>query len=198
MVTTPLRAGDAEQAEARAAAERHALPYAPRQERSLAHVARIAGAEALLVLGHRRASLWLDGVEQTWHAGMGDLRLRRLERGERHTRDTFLEAAALQPRDRVLDATLGLGMDALVAAHAVGPEGAVNGVESSPALATLVAEGLRRHRSEAAMRVTVSCADATEELARAAPRSFDVIVFDPMFRYERAAGDCFDLVRRLA
>jgi hypothetical protein len=73
----------------------------------------------------------------------------------------------------------------------------VVGVESSPALAALVAEGLRRHPSDAARRVTVVCAEAATALQHAAPGSYDVVVFDPMFRYERAAGDSFDLVRRL-
>ncbi len=198
VVTTPLGAGSAEEIAAREAAERHALAYAPRRERSLAAVARSNDADALLVVGPRRVSLWHDGVEAPWHAGMGDLRLRRVEAGEQVTRDTFLEAAALRSGDRVLDATLGLGMDALVAASVVGPEGAVVGVESSRPLAALVAEGLRRHPSEASRRIEVVCADATTFLVNAAPASFDVVVFDPMFRYERAAQDAFDVVRRLA
>jgi hypothetical protein len=147
-VTTARRPTALERAAARAAAARHSLPFAPREEASLAAVARAAQADALLVLSDRRAAIWMGSELQAWQPGMGELRLRRLLAGEaacRPTRDGFLEAAQLRPGDEVLDATLGLGGDALVAAGAVGPTGRVLGIEISPALAALVTEGLRRH-----------------------------------------------------
>jgi hypothetical protein len=177
-----------------------ALPVVPRRGRPLAEVARAAGVDALLVLSPRRAALWLDGREWPWDAGMGALRVKRLRSGERTSRDGFLEAAGLRDGDRVLDATLGLGADALVAAAAVGGRGAVVGLEASPLLAALTGAGLARLADEAARRVTVLHADAAAWLARAAaerPRSFEVVVFDPMFRHGRAEPPGFDLVRRL-
>jgi 16S rRNA (guanine1516-N2)-methyltransferase len=197
-VTTVRHAGPPEEAAVREAAARHGLAAVARRGRSLASVAEECGADALLVLGARRAALFVDGAERPWSSGMGELRLKRLREGERTTRDAFLDAAGLRPGDAVLDATLGLGMDALVAAEAVGPAGRVLGVEASPALAALVAEGLRRHGSDAARRIEVVAADAADVLARAPPRSFDVVVFDPMFREPRAGAPGFDLVRRLA
>jgi len=197
VVTAPYDPTPPEDAEAAAAAARHRLPFVERRGRPLDRVAREAGADAVLVLGRRRVSLWVEGMEHPWHAGMGELRLKRLARGEATSRDTFLEAAALRPGDHVLDATLGLGMDALVAAGVVGPSGRVVGIEASPALAALAAEGLARHPSDAARRISVVCADAADALVRMPPRSFDVIVFDPMFRHTRAAAGAFDLVRRL-
>ena len=128
---------------------------------------------------------------------MGELRLRRLLSGERATRDGLLEAAVLRPGDAVLDATLGLGRDALVVAGAVGPNGRVLGVEASPELAALTAAGLARHPSEAARRVEVRAGDAGEMLASLRQHSFDVVLFDPMFRFAGAEGPGFDLVRRL-
>jgi ubiquinone/menaquinone biosynthesis C-methylase UbiE len=113
-------------------------------------------------------------------------------------RDPFLEAAALLPGDAVLDCTLGLGADALVAAAAVGPAGRVAGLEASPALAAWVAEGLARLPDEPARRVEVRAADHLAALAALPPRSFDVVVFDPMFRHARAEPGGFDVVRRLA
>jgi len=197
-VTTPLDPAPEEEATARRAAERHGLEAVPRRGRPLAVVAARAGADALLVLSARRAALWLAGAERPWHAGMGELRRRRLLQGERATRDGFLEAAALRPGDAVLDATLGLGMDALVAAEVVGPGGRVLGIESSPALAALTAEGLARHPSEAARRVEVLAGDSAKLLALLPERSFDVVVFDPMFRAPCAQASTFELVRRLA
>ncbi|GEJ55899.1 class I SAM-dependent methyltransferase [Anaeromyxobacter diazotrophicus] len=195
-VTSPLdAAGDAA---ARAAAARHGLPFAARTGRPLAEVAAASGADALLVVSRSRAALYLDGAEHPWRAGMAALRVKRLLQGERSTRDGFLEAAQLRPGDAVLDATLGLGMDALVAAAAAGPGGRVLGVEASPALAALTAEGLARCELEAARRVEVVRADAAALLASLPERSVDVVAFDPMFRFGRAGASGFDLVRRLA
>jgi hypothetical protein len=107
-------------------------------------------------------------------------------------------AAGLGAGDAVLDCTLGLGADALVAAAAVGPGGRVLGLEASRLLAAWVAEGLGRLPDPAARRVEVRAADHAEALASLPDRSFDVVLFDPMFRHPRAEPPGFDLVRRLA
>ncbi len=195
-VTTPFDPVPAVLARAQEAAARRALPFHLRASRSLADVALAAGADALLVLGGQ-ASLWVDGAEQRWHPGMGGLRAKRLVQGEKTTTDSFLEAARLLPGDAVLDCTLGLGADALVAATAVGPGGRVVGLESSPALAAWAGEGFARLPGEAAARVEVVAADHAAWLDAAPDRSFDVVVFDPMFRHGRAAAPEFDLLRRL-
>lgn len=196
-VTTSLEAPAPEQAGAEEAARRHALPFAARRGRALSEVAALAGAEALLVLGAARVSLW-DGVaDRRWDPGMGLLRVKRLRGGERTTRDSFLEAAQLRPGEQVLDCTLGLCADALVAAEAVGPEGRVLGLEASPALALLAEEGLRRLPEPAAARVEVRRAEAGALLATLPDRSFDLVAFDPMFRHPRGEPPGFDLLRRL-
>lgn len=197
-VTAALEAGPAEERAARAAAARHGLAFEARLRRSLAAVAAACGAEALLVLSARQAALYVDGAEHPWRAGMAALRAKRLLAGERTTVDGFLEAAALRPGDAVLDATLGLGMDALVAAAAVGPGGRVLGLEASRALAALTAEGLARHDGPLARRIEVVHGEAGEVLASLPDHSFDVVAFDPMFRAPRAAGPAFDVVRRFA
>ncbi|HZZ85068.1 MAG TPA: class I SAM-dependent methyltransferase [Anaeromyxobacteraceae bacterium] len=197
-VTTSQEPSRQEEASARAAASARDLPFAARGKRPLAEVAAESGAEALLVLSPRRAGLWLDGVERWWDPGMGALRLKRLDRGEPPAADPFLAAAGIRPGERILDCTLGLGADALVAAGAAGPDGSVLGVEASPALAALVAEGLARLPHPAARRIEVRAGDAAALLAGLPPRSFDLVCFDPMFRHARAEPPGFDLVRRLA
>lgn len=200
-VTTVRDPTPAERAAADACAARFGVGSLERGGRSLASLATAGEAEALLVLGARRAALYVDGEERAWQAGMGELRLRRLLRGEpagaQRTADPFLAAAGLRAGDALLDATLGLGMDALVAAGAVGERGRVLAAEASAPLAALVAEGLARHPSPAARRVEVVAADAAALLAGLPDRSFDVVAFDPMFRHARAQGAGFDLVRRL-
>ena len=199
-ITTPLHPTAADEAEARAAAERRGLPFAERARRSAAETARAAGVDALLVLSSRAAVLCVDGEERRWSAGMGELRAKRARVAGREPteRDPFLDAALLRPGDAVLDCTAGLGADALVAATAVGPTGRVVGLEASPALAAWVGEGLRRCADLAAGRVEIRAADHAEALAALPDGSFDVVVFDPMFRHARAEPAGFDLVRRLA
>jgi SAM-dependent methyltransferase len=204
-VTTPLRAGAAAEAEAAAAAARHDLAYVPRRNRSAEEVLAASGAAALLVLSPAAAVLFAGGRETRWSPGMGFLRAKRLAQvragrraGDPSARDPFVEAAGFLPGERVLDCTLGLGADALVAAEAVGPGGEVVGLERAPALAAWVAEGLQRLPHPAARRVTVRAADHAVALAAFPDRSFDVVVFDPMFRHARAAPGGFDAVRALA
>jgi ubiquinone/menaquinone biosynthesis C-methylase UbiE len=134
---------------------------------------------------------------------MGALRAKRAAAratggGDATTRDPFLEAAGIRAGDHVLDCTVGLGADALVAATAAGPDGRVLGLEASAALAAWVGEGLRRSRDPAAARIEIRADDHAEALAALPDRSFDVVVFDPMFRHARAEPAGFDLVRRLA
>jgi SAM-dependent methyltransferase len=204
VVTTPLGPSAAEEAEARAAALRHGVPYAARGRGPLAAAIAAAGADGALVLSRSKAVLAAGGEARRWSPGMGFLRAKRARArlGGRPpdptTHDPFLEAAGIRAGDAVLDCTLGLGADALVAAVAVGPGGRVVGLEASPALAAWVAEGLRRLGDEAASRVEVRAADHAEVLAALPERSFDVVVFDPMFRHARAGPAGFDVVRRLA
>jgi 16S rRNA (guanine1516-N2)-methyltransferase len=146
------------------------------------------------------------GGARRWAPGMGALRAKRLRALRAHgasapdptERDPFLEAAGLRAGDAVLDCTLGLGADALVAATAVGARGKVVGIEVSPALAAWVAEGLRRLDDDAAARIEVRGGDHEAILETLPERSFDVVLFDPMFRHARAEPAGFDLVRRLA
>ncbi len=196
-VTTSLDAGPAELLGAAEAAGRHGFPFAPRRGRPLGEVAALTGAEALLVLGARQVAFWEGGAERRWDPGMGLLRAKRLRQSERTTRDPFLEAAGLCPGEQVLDCTLGLCADALVAAEAVGPEGLVTGIESSPALALLAEEGLRRLPDPAAARIQVRGGEAGALLAALPAGRYDLVSFDPMFRHPRQEPPGFDLVRRL-
>ena len=197
-VTTARSPSRALRAEARDAAARHHLPFVEREAQRLPELVRQVGVEALLVLGGRTVTLHLDGADHCYAPGMGALRARRLVVGELVTRDPFLAAAGLLPGDQVLDCTLGLGADSLVAAEAVGGAGCVVALESSPALAAWVAEGLRRVALPAARRIEVRCAEHGPALAELPDRSFDVVLFDPMFRHARAQARTFDAVRRLA
>jgi hypothetical protein len=203
VLTTPLHPEPDEVTGALAAAERTGLPYAAREGRALTRVVAGAGAEGALVVSRTRAVLVAGGAEHAWSPGMGALRLKRLReaqagRADPTAKDPFLEAAGLRRGDLVLDCTCGLGADALVAAGAIGPEGRVVALESSRALAAWTGEGLRRFPEEAARRVEVLAAEHTAWLAAQPAASFDVVLFDPMFRHARAEPGGFDVIRRLS
>jgi predicted methyltransferase len=104
--------------------------------------------------------------------------------------------AELRPGDRVLDATLGLGGDALLAAHATGTR--VLGLEAEGILGAFTAAGLRRvpgPAREAARHIEVQRADHREYLRSQPDGSFDVVLLDPMFRRAGEAGPLFELLR---
>lgn len=203
-VTTVLRPSPEEEQTALEAAGRRGLPFAPRAGRALTRVAAAAAVQALLVLSASRSVLVVEGREHAWSPGLGLLRAKRARarlRGappDPTTHDPYLEASGIEDGDAVLDCTLGLGADALVAAVAAGPRGRVLGIESSTALAAWAGEGLLRADDEAARRIEVRAGDHAEVLASLPERSFDVVVFDPMFRHARAEPAGFDVVRLLA
>jgi len=146
----------------------------------------------VLVLAARRADLYEKGRSFRASPGMAFLRLLRARRGEK---DPLLVHAAVKPGDEVLDATLGLGGDALVAA---GAGANVVGLEKDSVLAAFTQAALRRltgHGREPASRIQVIRADHRRWLREQRVRSFDVVLFDPMFRVPGDAGPLFDLLR---
>ncbi|HEY8206808.1 MAG TPA: class I SAM-dependent methyltransferase [Myxococcaceae bacterium] len=154
-------------------------------------------ARAVIVFGNHGVELWDSEGRTAFHEGLAALRLGRLARGDRT--DPLVRAADFQPGDIVLDATLGLGQDAMVAARAVGPSGRVLGVERSAALHALVAAGLESRRPDPGSgRIETRCADSAEVLASLPPRAVDVVLFDPMFGRSQGAQPPFQMLRRHA
>jgi hypothetical protein len=192
-VVTTAPSGDP--AEADDLARRFGLRAEPRSGRTLAHVLADAGAP-VLVLAQRRADLYLGTAVFRASVGMAYLRVLRARKGEI---DPLVAAADLRPGDRVVDATLGLGGDALVAAHATQAE--VIGLEADGLLGAFVQSGLRRlprHAREPGALVRVLHADHRSWLRAQPAGAFDVVLLDPMFRRAGDAGPLFDLLRRRA
>ena len=183
--------------EAEELAARFGLEAQPRADRVVPELVDAAGGAPVLVLGSARADLLYRGRTFRASVGMAFLRLVRARQGEV---DPLVRAADLRRGDEVLDATLGLGGDALVAAHATGAR--VIGLEASPVLAAFVTAGLRRLLAPgrvAADRIDVRCADHRAVLRELPARSVDVVLLDPMFQGSAAqSAPIFDLVRELA
>jgi hypothetical protein len=195
-VTTSTKVDAALVREARDVAARWGLPYLPRRAKE--GIAPWLGvkADALVVVGGDGVTLWDAEGSFGFHAGMAHLRRMRLRDGEP---DAFVRVAELRPGDSVLDCTLGLAQDALVASLAVGPVGRVVGLEKSLALAIVAAEGLRRYELGAdSGPIEVVHADAHAYLKTLPSASFDVVFFDPMFAKPKKAQPAFEVLRRFA
>ncbi|MDR1194219.1 MAG: class I SAM-dependent methyltransferase [Peptococcaceae bacterium] len=92
--------------------------FVPRQGRGLASLRREYRLDFLVVLD-RENRLFLTEPPLRWHPSMAVPRLRQAAAGGG---DVFLTAAGIAPGDQVLDCTLGLAADALLAAWAAGGE----------------------------------------------------------------------------
>jgi hypothetical protein len=190
IVTT---APSGEFAEAEELAGRFGLRAEKREGRTLAALLGEADGAPVLVLAARRADLYQGERAFRASLGMAFLRVLRARRGEL---DPLAAAAGLREGDRVLDATLGLGGDALVAAQATGER--VLGLEKDCVLAAFTQAGLRRlqkHGRDPGRLVEVRRADHRDFLRAQPDGSFDVVLLDPMFRSAGDAGPLFDLLR---
>lgn len=197
-VTTSARPNPQLTAQGQAAAHQWGVPFFPRHYKESITPWFDSRAHALLVFGHDGVTLWDREGHHGFHGGMAHLRRLRLAAGEGEG-DTFVRMADLRKGDALLDCTLGLGQDALVASLAVGPEGRVVGVEKSLPLCALAAEGLKLYElGPDSCRIEVVHADAHEYLRTLPDRSFDIVFFDPMFARPRKSQPGFDVLRRFA
>ena len=118
--------------------------------------------------------------------------------------DHFVAATQLQPGQRYLDCTLGLGADALIASHLVGNRGRAVGLEASLLLHFVVSRGLKAYRTHYAAlaadlkRLETYHTEALPFLRQQPADSFDVIYFDPMFRFPVHQSSTMQPLRPLA
>lgn len=197
--------------EAQRIARRCGLRFVPRTGTLRALLLEACGTP-VLVLGKEHAVLHFDldtprggrrGNEEPagfrLTPGMALLRLQRAVKGEV---DPLVRFGGLRAGDRVLDLTLGLGGDALVAAQTT--QAPVVGLESSAVLAACAMASLPRvvrtgaPAGRAGALIEVVLTGHQQWLAQAPSRSFDVVLLDPMFRAPSAAAPAFDLIRAFA
>lgn len=196
-VTTSRKVHDDRLAYARDRALQWELPFVERADQSMPQL--LAAYDAVIVFEDDGVRLADVGADLAFHPGMAQQRIDRLQRGEP---DALVEIAELEPGLRVVDATLGLGRDALVAAFVLGPSGRVVGLEANAVLYAFASEGLRgyverHHLAPRIAPISVRHADALAWL-RTTTERFDVVVLDPMFARPKAADPGFELLRRHA
>ena len=102
--------------------------------------------DALLIAGKKGPQLYSREGMMLYHPGLGKVRWQRVV--QRNETDNFLTAMHLSPGQRVLDCTVGLAADALLASHAVGETGRVIGLEASLLLWFLTSRGVISYKSQ--------------------------------------------------
>lgn len=158
-----------------------------RRQMSLAKLWRKHGEQPVLVATTQGMKYFAAGTDEPFffHPSTGLLRVKRLLKGEP---DAMVIASGVSIGDSVLDCTAGLGADAIVFSHAVGPTGTVTALESEPIVSLLVEEGLQTYESgipeadEAMRRVQACCVEHGVYLRELPDKCVDIVYFDPMFR----------------
>lgn len=162
--------------------------FVSRERLSLDRLREEHNAENVLVLNRERATLHTPLGEYHFHPSMAVPRIKAIRQGKP---DHMVQAMGLQRGDSILDCTLGLGSDAIVASFVTGCDGRVVGIEAAPELAYIVRHGLANYAGnsealrEAMSRIEVICADSERHLSQQPAGSFDIVYFDPMFRVPR-------------
>lgn len=202
LVLTGSQRGGTVPPEALQMAKELGLRVVERNRRSLPRLLEETGCEAVLVWKSQGPVLYLGEEQFFFHPSMAKNRISMLRKGMGE--DAMARAMGLKKGDRVLDCTLGLGADAIVASYIVGTEGKVTGVEKVSVLAYLVRYGLMHYETpmrdlETAMRrIEVINSDHLTFLKTVEDNSYDVVYFDPMFRHPVKKSQAISPLRRLA
>lgn len=157
----------------------------------------------VLVVDKNRLEYYPTGAESSFffHPSSAVFRIKQFDA---NGHDPLIAIARLTEGMTVLDCTLGLGADAIVMSHAVGPSGQVTGIESKAATALIVREGLQQWVEsyppivEAMRRIEVQQLDHFTYLEQSSSKSVDVIYFDPMFEKTVSESTHLDGLRQLA
>lgn len=184
-VTTAGRTNPEMVDQAKSLADELSVLYIKREKRSIKDLQHQHGEECLVV-GKTRLELHKIGTAEPFffHPNLAMLRLKRLLQGEA---DPYLTAAGIHKGSRVLDCTLGLGSDAIIASFAAGDTGAVVAIEADPAISCIVRNGLNhwqdvQNEIQVAMkRIEIKTGHHFDILKTMPDQSFDVVYFDPMF-----------------
>ncbi len=199
IVTTAGRPDEVSMALAAFACQTLGATFEPRKKRSVRKISQELQAH-VMVAGKNRYEYYAYGAQEPFffHPNSAAFRLKRVARGEA---EPFLEAAQLQQGDSVLDCTLGLAADAMLAAYIVGETGRVVGLEANLNVAFIVSRGTQTYDTSelpltACMRrIEVVQAEAIAYLKTLPDKAFDVVYMDPMFEEVIEEANNFQALR---
>lgn len=203
VVTTSLNPSRDITVAAKAAALKLNAPFKIRGATSLSNIKDEYQAEAVLVMSQDKPVVHTDDGKYFFHLSMAEMRIKNVLNGKD---DHMAEAMGLSLGMSVLDCTLGLGTDAIVASYLTGEKGRVVGLESSPLVALITGEGFKDflppgdelNITGALRRIVVKNIDYFDCLTALAAKSFDIVYFDPMFRRPVHKSSNFAPFRALA
>ncbi|MCH5586396.1 class I SAM-dependent methyltransferase [Shimazuella sp. AN120528] len=202
VVTTSHEPSTKEKEKAVAIADSLSVLYVDRDRASLDKMYKQYEVDGVLIVTKQGLRYESSGYPSFFfHPNLSVVRLKQWSKGEN---DAMVRAANLLEGDQVLDCTLGMGADAIVSSFVTGASGRVVGLESEPLLACMVAEGLKNYCSgrpavdEAMRRIEVMNCNYRSYLAKSRSNSFDVVVFDPMFRKTVYGSKAMQMLKPLA
>lgn len=185
IVTTSAKGEKEKGEEARQLAEELGAQYVPRNKMPMPRLKESYGTDTVVLVTREGIEADTERGRCFFHLNMAQLRTQNIDRG---MSDHMAEAMGLTEGMSVLDCTMGLASDAVVASYIVGSAGKVVGIEKSPVVHLIVSRGIDDFDAEderlvqAVKRVQPIQSDALEYLRSLADGSFDVVYFDPMFR----------------
>lgn len=200
-VTTSHRPSPVQVSLANRMADKLCVSFIPRNDLSIEAMISDNGVFGMMVVSAQRISFFTGISEFFFHPGLARLRINELINGKT---DQMIQAMSLHSGDTLLDCTLGLATDAIVASYVSGTRGQVTGLESSPLIAAIVQQGLQTYQSgeaeitRAMQRIEVVHTHHKQYLAGLPPRSYDIVYFDPMFRSPRKKSPAMDAMRAIA
>ncbi len=123
-------------------AEELQIPYMERNKKSVSTLQDVAKDDCIVV-GKKRLELYpyQEPDPFFFHPNSAMFRIKRLINNEH---DPFLDAAKIEKGMTLLDCTLGLASDSIIASYAVSVTGSVVGIEGNKYLAYMVKEGLQQ------------------------------------------------------
>ncbi|WP_163539278.1 class I SAM-dependent methyltransferase [Gracilibacillus sp. YIM 98692] len=161
------------------------LPFIERKGQSIENLKKLYKDDILVVGKDQLFISCLDGDQKLFfHPNLAMVRSKRVVNGEE---EPFLSTTKLIKGMSILDCTLGLASDSIIASLAVGAGGSVIGIEGSKSLYILAKEGLSslnsRHEwfDQAMRRISVIHDDHYSYLKKAETNAVDIVYFDPMF-----------------
>jgi len=200
-VTTTLRENPALTSRAKQLGTFLSIPFLARKNRGIGKIIAAGDLEGIIVVGNNRLSYVYPGGELFFHPGMAKMRINEILRGKT---DQMIKAMNLLPGDSVIDCTLGLASDAIVASFVSG-RGKITGLEHSPVISLIVKEGLasydgdiKPHVKQAMKKIEVICTDYNDYLKSRPDNAADIIYFDPMFRVPEYKSTGISGIRPLA
>lgn len=201
IVTTALRNSDILTPKAKEISRLLNIPFIPRKDRGFDEIRQTNALKGIIVVSKNMIYFSYQDRKFFFHPSMSNLRIKQLINGKT---DQMIQAMNLKSGDSVLDCTLGLGSDALVASFTSG-YGEITGLEKSPVISLIVSEGMSTYQDsnnpellKAMRRIKVVCADYNSYLPTLPNDSVDIVYFDPMFRIPLEKSGPIGTMRPLA